>query len=75
MNGWLVEKLLELPKAAGGKQTHLDAGQKFLQSKENQDFVNSLKFEVTGIGYLPADIPPHMVPMPTAKNPYVSVAK
>ena len=64
LRGWMEAKFVILPKAVDGKQIYADAGQKFLQKKENQDWYKSLQFEVTGSGYSAPPSPAQMNPMP-----------
>jgi hypothetical protein len=64
MRGWIEAKLVILPKAAGGKQIYAEAGQKFLQKKENQDWYKTLQFEVAGSGYASPATPAQMKSMP-----------
>jgi hypothetical protein len=68
-NGYIRSKLLEYPAMKGGKQIYLEYGKKLLTKKENQDFVNSLAFEVTGSGYQQPLTPPEMKPLPHAPKP------
>ncbi len=53
----------------GGKQIYLEYGKRSLAKKENQDFVNSLAFEVMGSGYQQPLTPPEMKPLPQAPKP------
>ena len=62
--GWLQGKWLDLPRAKANPQPYLAFGKKFLQKKENQDFADSLQFEVSGAGYAPPQAPADVKPMP-----------
>jgi hypothetical protein len=73
LRGWMEAKFVILPKAAGGKQIYGDAGQKFLQKKENQDWYKSLQFEVTGSGYTSPATPAQMNPMPQEPKKLVAL--
>ena len=50
-DGWIVGKYLDLPRAKGGKQGYVDAGNRFREKKENRDFLESLDFTVVAPGY------------------------
>ena len=64
LGGWLKGKWLDLPPAQADPRPYLAFGKKFLQKKENQEFADSLRFEVTGGGYVPPRAPADMKPMP-----------
>jgi hypothetical protein len=64
LDGWLRGKYIDLPQGQGGKQVYLQAGQRFLKNKANQDWLKALEFDVTGTGYAPPLTPDKMNPMP-----------
>ena len=50
-DAWLAGKYWELPRARGGKQIYLEAGNRFCKKQENRDFLKSLDFTVEPPGY------------------------
>ena len=50
-DAWLVGKFRKLPRAKGGRQMYLEAGNRFREKEENRRFLDSLQFSVVAPGY------------------------